>query len=57
MSPVKIMQTTPTRGASGGTEIKDDLVKFYKESGLEPVAKEVVYTVAIGISWIFMIGH
>lgn len=41
MSPVKIMQTTPTRGASGGTEIKDDLVKFYKDSGLEPVAKEV----------------
>ncbi|XP_052104406.1 transcription factor Dp-1-like [Mytilus californianus] len=40
-SPMKIIQTTPTRGASGGGEIKDDIVKFYKDSGLEPVAKEV----------------
>ena len=38
---MKIIQTTPTRGASGGGEIKDDIVKFYKDSGLEPMAKEV----------------
>ena len=41
MSPMKIIQTAPTRGASSGGEIKDDIVKFYKDSGLEPVAKEV----------------
>lgn len=41
MSPIKIIQTTPTRGASNGAEIKDDIVRFYKDSGLEPVAKEV----------------
>jgi hypothetical protein len=41
MSPMKIIQTAPTRGASSGGEIKDDIVKFYRDSGLEPVAKEV----------------
>ncbi|XP_033759813.1 transcription factor Dp-1-like isoform X2 [Pecten maximus] len=39
-SPVKILQGTPTK-SSNGSEFRDDIVKFYKDSGLEPVAKEV----------------
>ena len=29
------------RALSNGSELKDDAMKFYKEAGLEPVAKEV----------------
>ena len=41
-SPVKIMATTPGKAAGNGTEIRQDIVRFYKDSGLEPVAKEVL---------------
>lgn len=41
-SPVKIMPGTPGKSAGNGTEIRQDIVRFYKDSGLEPVAKEVM---------------
>lgn len=39
-SPVKIMPGTPGKSVGNGTEIRQDIVRFYKDSGLEPVAKE-----------------
>ncbi|XP_062603640.1 transcription factor Dp-1-like isoform X1 [Saccostrea cucullata] len=41
VSPVKVMPSTPGKAAGNGTEIRQDIVRFYKDSGLEPVAKEV----------------
>lgn len=38
-SPVKLTAVTPTK--SGNLELKDDLTKFYKDTGLESYAKEV----------------
>lgn len=38
-SPVKVIGT-PSK-SSNGTELKDTLEKFYKDSGLDSVAKEV----------------
>ncbi|XP_046365316.1 transcription factor Dp-1-like [Haliotis rufescens] len=37
-SPVKLTAVTPTK--SGNLELKDDLTKFYKDTGLESYAKE-----------------
>lgn len=39
---MKIMPGTPGKSAGNGTEIRQDIVRFYKDSGLEPVAKEVM---------------
>lgn len=36
------MPGTPGKSAGNGTEIRQDIVRFYKDSGLEPVAKEVM---------------
>ncbi|KAL3847970.1 hypothetical protein ACJMK2_018858 [Sinanodonta woodiana] len=38
-SPIKILHTSSQN--SHGTEMKDEIVRFYKDSGLENVAKEV----------------
>lgn len=46
-SPVKIMPGTPGKSAGNGTEIRQDIVRFYKDSGLEPVAKEVMCVCAL----------
>lgn len=41
-SPIRISApTTPSRAVTGGVELRDDIVKYYKENGLETFAKEV----------------
>lgn len=42
-SPVKSNPVTPTKGTlnRGGTVVQEDFLKFYKDSGLEPLAREV----------------
>ncbi|KAK7482852.1 hypothetical protein BaRGS_00025885 [Batillaria attramentaria] len=41
-SPIRITApTTPSKSAAGGVELRDDIVKYYKENGLETFAKEV----------------
>ena len=45
-SPTKVLQSTPVKMEHSG-ELKDDLVKFYKTTGLESIAKEVNF-----ITWI-----
>ncbi|XP_056006113.1 transcription factor Dp-1-like [Ostrea edulis] len=41
VSPMKVMPGTPGKATGNGAEIRQDIVRFYKDSGLEPVAKEV----------------
>jgi hypothetical protein len=43
VSPVKMMPGTPGKGTGNGAEIRQDIVRFYKDTGLEPVAKEVIF--------------
>jgi len=39
-SPIRIIHTTPTKVEPGG-ELKQDIVQFYKNTGLESAAREV----------------
>ncbi|XP_025079635.1 transcription factor Dp-1-like isoform X1 [Pomacea canaliculata] len=42
VSPVKVTTpTTPSKSSSAPAELRDDIVKYYKDSGLELFAKEV----------------
>ncbi|XP_060581622.1 transcription factor Dp-2-like [Ruditapes philippinarum] len=39
-SPLKVIHTTPVKMESGANELKEDVIRFYKTTGLEDVAKE-----------------
>lgn len=52
------MPGTPGKSAGNGTEIRQDIVRFYKDSGLEPVAKEVMCVcVCFGITNYILKNH
>lgn len=44
-SPVKSNPSTPSKGVVSGRDgslvVQEDFLKFYKETGLEPLAREV----------------
>ena len=43
-SPVKSNPVTPTKGTlnRSGTGVQEDFLKYYKDNGLEPLAREVI---------------
>lgn len=42
-SPLKVIHTTPVKAEGAGSELREDVVRFYKTTGLETIAKEVFY--------------
>lgn len=42
-SPIKLSTpSTPSKVTASGVELRDDIVKYYKDSGLDSFAKEVM---------------
>ena len=55
-SPIKLSTpSTPSKLTASGVELRDDIVKYYKDNGLDSFAKEVCGLVVVRFAHFFLV--